>query len=432
MKDIDFDELDKAVSSLMKGVPQSELETKQRDDDVKEIPSSPASSTEAAKWQPRPRSAPQPNPAPLDESSSVQNEPITQPSTPTKYTSPSPAPAKTSEDSSRSIVPQRKSGRFMDIVPQSSAAKKQPSFARRRSQVISQVDAAPAGSDVISDEAKDTAPSIPTATVSDTSSSLSAWPDPLDLHENTKSASTQDEPQSDTHTAAIASNERSDSPLLSSEDTETRKLDELVASTNQSEISASTEVVSQQKPASTDFSSPFLTDAKVEKRPLGGSGSESSSEQDAPASLDETTHSNSDLASAFEKETTVDTGKLQDPLPEELGSDIVAIESGTAAAQPASPSATTNHSSEKTPAEDDATLPDSATSSGPQVTSITQQYKIKSTDTPAEHAPIYDSHPEPLSHPAKAKSGWLTVLWILGLVLLGAGGAAALYFLNIV
>ncbi|MNL44290.1 hypothetical protein D3C87_1668540 [compost metagenome] len=70
--------------------------------------------------------------------------------------------------------------------------------------------------------------------------------------------------------------------------------------------------------------------------------------------------------------------------------------------------------------------------SGPA--SIQPQYKEEPSSTKEEHAAIYDtdSYHKPLTHPAKKKSGWLWVLWIVLLLALGAGGAAALYYFKII
>ena len=424
MKDIDFDELDKAVSSLMKGVPKSDVETKPQTDEVKEIPTSSASSPEAVKWQPRPQDvsgSPAPSPT-LEVSDSVDTS---------VDTSPAPSAAQdaassTDSTSQKSIVPQRTSGRFMDIVPASSAKGTQPTFARRRSQTVSPIAPSSATATTIDESVSSSPDATPDAKPevnTEPSTSSSTWPDPLELHE-----SNQNLEQSDASSTDVQP-ENPEEPPVRDEEQETQKLDAVFNAPNQSDISASSEVVARQTPSTASASSPFLTDAKVEKRPLGGVQDEAPKSPESTPATDE-----SGLASFEKEETTADMGNVNDPLPEELGTDILAIESGSVVSKshadasddtpPVEPSLPATH--------DDQSTDSAPVSVAPQVTSIAQQYKIKPPQAAAEHAPIYDSHPEPLNHPAKAKSGWLTVLWILGLVLLGAGGAAALYFLNIV
>ena len=38
-----------------------------------------------------------------------------------------------------------------------------------------------------------------------------------------------------------------------------------------------------------------------------------------------------------------------------------------------------------------------------------------------------DSFAKPLAHPAKSRSGWLKVIFIVGLILLGIGGGLLVY-----
>jgi len=410
----------------MKGVPKSDVETKSQPDEVKEIPTTSASSPEAAKWQPRQQATSSPPASlPADEvfDSAVDTSVDTSPA-------PSPtqdAASSTDSTSQKSIVPQRTSGRFMDIVPASSTKASQPTFARRSSQTVSPIVPSPTTTTTADESlpsSQETELDVTPQVASLAPSSSSTWPDPLELHESNQHIGQPNTPSTD------GRSENSEGPaMVHDEEPETQKLDALINAPSQSDISASSEVVARQAPSTVSVSSPFLTDAKVEKRPLGGVHDE------APKSPESTSVTDESGLGSFEKEeTTADSGGVNDPLPEELGTDILAIESGNAASKshidaaddtlPVEPSSTVVH---------DEHINDTApVATVPQVTSIAQQYKIKPPQDAAEHAPIYDSHPEPLSHPAKAKSGWLTVLWILGLVLLGAGGAAALYFLNIV
>ena len=72
-----------------------------------------------------------------------------------------------------------------------------------------------------------------------------------------------------------------------------------------------------------------------------------------------------------------------------------------------------------------------STDEQPPVVSITQQYaESPSTgDAPATTS-IFDTdaYKKPLAHPKKKSSGWLVVLWIAVLLIVGAGAGAAVYF----
>lgn len=164
--------------------------------------------------------------------------------------------------------------------------------------------------------------------------------------------------------------------------------------------------------------SPFLSDAKVEKRPLG-----------SPVPLggiDDDTTSEDESAQLPAK-----AKDLEVALPDELHSDLLAIEAGTARHTEdeskeidevplVEPKKTEELSSQPVEAK-----PDEYT--GP--TSIPQQYKEESAAANLESGAIYDTdtYHQPLTHPIKKKSGWLVVVWILLILILGAGVGAAFY-----
>jgi hypothetical protein len=64
------------------------------------------------------------------------------------------------------------------------------------------------------------------------------------------------------------------------------------------------------------------------------------------------------------------------------------------------------------------------------VASIPQQYTEQPVSDDQPSGAIYDteSYHQPLSHPKKNNAGWLVIVWIVGLILFGAGIGAALYF----
>jgi hypothetical protein len=166
--------------------------------------------------------------------------------------------------------------------------------------------------------------------------------------------------------------------------------------------------------------SPFLSDAKVEKRPLGGL----LPLPDKP-----------DVAADVPPETEAPSEPEADnPPPEpsvnqpELSSDLVAIESGGLSKPDDEPapvkgveSAPLNHRLDEH-------------SSGPEgPTAIARQYKEQPSSGDQSHAAIYDAsqYGTPLSHPPKKAAGWLWILWVVLLLAAGGGGAYLLYSLGI-
>ncbi|MNX68010.1 hypothetical protein D3C86_991710 [compost metagenome] len=125
-------------------------------------------------------------------------------------------------------------------------------------------------------------------------------------------------------------------------------------------------------------------------------------------------------------------------LPDELQHDLIKIESDNSVSQESIATPDVASMPQATPA------PVSPAFTAPVVTpapvvpagpaSIQPQYKEEPSSTKEEHAAIYDtdSYHQPLVHPVKKKSGWLWVVWIVLLLALGAGGAAALYYFKII
>lgn len=182
---------------------------------------------------------------------------------------------------------------------------------------------------------------------------------------------------------------------------------------------------------SAPLTSPFLTDAKVEKRPLGGAAptSDKAEEPDHTPVVD--TLLSQGLSKDDPKAQLPPEPAAETPLPEEYQSSLVAIESGShmlesgmesepaTVAQPAAPT---------TPAKPAAQEPVSA---GP--TSIPQQYKEEAGTGEQENGAIYDTqnYHQPLAHPEKKKSGWMLVVWIVLVILVGVGAGAAVFMLGI-
>lgn len=302
MKDIDFDELDRAVNSLISGKPS---------DDTPAVPAA-------------------------DTTSSI----------PVTTTSDTPTSAPTAP-----LAARRSSGRFMDVVHPSSdmrsstgGAEVAPTpFAQRVT--ITPPDEKLLEAETASAPEEEAAPPAPTT-----------WPDPLDFQQSGDSKETE-------------------TPVATEEPQETPPLE-----------------------------SPFLSDAKVEKRPLGAfstASPESTNDEPLDPSAEPATR---ESGLPIESDT---------PMPAELQNNLLSIESNEDAAptpQEASPS----------PAPEEPVGP----------TSIVQQYTEKPSTGGQPTATMFDSeaYKKPLAHPKKKKSGWLMVLWIFLLLVVGAGAGAAVYF----
>lgn len=180
--------------------------------------------------------------------------------------------------------------------------------------------------------------------------------------------------------------------------------------------------------------SPFLADAKVEKRPLGGLAPELTQELlDAPEEelkleapdeplleasypdpIDFATQSTTVPEEVEATDTvTLETAELE-PTPEPVIEEAVVQEVETSVAEQEPTSKPTETQEAEAPA-------------GPA--SITQQY----TEQPSanQHSgSIYDTenYHQPLAHNAKKRSGAWVILWIFLLVILGAGAGVAFYF----
>jgi hypothetical protein len=376
MKDLDFDELDKAVNSLMSGVPKNDPP---KDDNIRTL-------TIGATLPPAPI-MPQTPPA------VVLPEPV--------ETSPIPSPS--------APLAARRGGRFMDVVhPSSDMTKASPSYPVSRQGVTIAPRPVATASDVSTDSTVDEAvapveqpprvvedivvlPMALEASVAPTSD----WPDPLEI-------------------------------------TEPVDLDSApVAAENAMTIPQPADVA---VPA--QLNSPFLSDAKVEKRPLGGPTvpesdlGEELSYAPVLGVLATENISKDDIADQLPP--TPPKGDM--PLQEELQGDLMAIESDS---HPIHQTIEPDTAPVVTPAATSPRIvpvssPASTSQAGPS--SIAQQYKEEPNSGDQTSGAIFDtaSYHQPLSHPAKKTSGWVWVIAVVVILLLGAGGGAALYFLGIV
>jgi hypothetical protein len=192
---------------------------------------------------------------------------------------------------------------------------------------------------------------------------------------------------------------------------------------------------SEERDATEPLSSPFLADAKVEKRPLGAPMPELYSPQqpeEAAASVEAEVTPEPTASESVDQPVEVE-------LPEELRGDLMAIESNISNEQaavpqdsPAAPVAQTTRPTRepempKTVVASAAAAPAVSLPAGGG--SIPQQYREEPSTSDQTTGSIYDtaSYHQPLEHPAKKKTGWLWVIWVLVLLVLGAGGGALAY-----
>lgn len=368
MTDIDFDELDKAVTSLM-GDTSDETTPKEQ------TAATPAGST------------------PVASSTQPTTEEAAAPAA-IEVTSPKPASAPTATGS----LAAKRTGRFMDVVHPSSDMKaaQKPSSSRQGPTIT------PTTPTTVAPIAEPSPAVVNPSPVA----APTEWPDPIDVHNQLQS-------NADTSADNAAP-------------------------------------VSDEQP----LNSPFLPDAKVEKRPLGSPPLQETTVVpliDTTAPDGATTQTASEPVAATTSDVATEPTQLaaiatdeSAPLPAELNSDLVAIESAETEPMSVEPAAAPTAVA-PAPAEAEPSSVSSATIDEIEATvaepspvietgSITQQYKETPSTGDAEHASIYDTdaHHQPLAHPAKKRSGWLWVFLVILFLAIGAGIGAALYFFKIV
>jgi len=170
--------------------------------------------------------------------------------------------------------------------------------------------------------------------------------------------------------------------------------------------------------------SPFIADAKVEKRPLNPEATAPEPSFDAQMADELTADEPSESSNAENKDSSADEPPVTPQVPE-LSSDLVAIESKEKVEEPVATQTVDTKDAAKDV--DEPAVPLGATS-------IAKQYKTHPSTGDQSHAAIYDAsqYPEPVTHPAKKKSGWLWVLWVILLLGVGAGAAVLLYSMGII
>lgn len=431
MKDLDFDELDRAVNSLMSNVPKSAPQPTATNEKTLDLGSSLGGDSEAI-------------PAKLNDmakKAAEQGNPAAVPSVPAPSSSatvmPRPAaPAIKAPDRPQSSAPAvRRGGRFMDVVHPSSDMKKTetPRPVSRQGVTIEPVGKAAPGEPIVQPKPFAPSPVMPEKEpVVESKPVEDEVPKPLEP------------PKIDTS----VKNDDTSEPASSSSDWP----DPLDMAAKNS--------------TAAPLTSPFLADAKVEKRPLGGASTPDMSDDKKPE-LPDTAESAAnpeitepvkpiDLVKPEEEKpeppqpetAPVQAPKLPGdeditaPLPEELQDDLMAVEADTTHDEMKQKHDTqqqkeqVNSDDDKKPAKTEATKPEvkseSPAPAGP--TSIPQQYHEEPSTGDQDNGAIYDTstYHQPLAHPAKKKSGWLWIVWIVAILLLGAAGGAAIYFFKLV
>lgn len=407
MKELDFDELDQAVNSLMTGIPKSPA------------PQDDKQAEKTLTITPTLSDSEHPSFSALEQAAAKAGSAI-------EATG---AAASTPDRTANPLAARRSSGRFMDVVHPSSDMKvaTRPTVSREGLQ-LNPVGPRPGAVETTqpsyqSEPAIETPAAVPETyeqsqpidSVEPTTNS--SWPDPIDMAAANAPMSTPDSP-----VAPVDSIEAPTAEPVS------------VFTPSDSDTTRDEPPVVDEEPA--PLQTPFLSDTKVEKRPLGAFAVDQPSLVDESQSTDGTTDASADEQLAADPIDTL--SQTAADLPDELQHDLIKIESDNSVSQEPIATPDVASMSQATPA------PVSPAFTAPVVTpapvapagpaSIQPQYKEEPSSTKEEHAAIYDtdSYHQPLVHPVKKKSGWLWVVWIVLLLALGAGGAAALYYFKII
>ncbi len=157
---------------------------------------------------------------------------------------------------------------------------------------------------------------------------------------------------------------------------------------------------------------PFLSDAKVEKRPLGAFSNDSSATTDEPPELLE---------------------KKDESLPDELQGKLLTIESNESIATPENQKEIQSVAPvEETPEiePDTKPVPIVVDNTPKAATSITQQYQEKPSTGDRDSGAIYDtdSYHKALIKPIKKKHSWTLILWIVIIIAAGIGAGVITFY----
>ena len=388
MKDIDFDELDKAVNSLMSRNTQ------------KDVPAAPP-----VEKTDMPLTAAPVSPGVIKPKSEVATNPDTQPAV-------TPQPASAPKPLARSMAApaSRRGGRFMDVVPKKPASSMRP-VSREGIDLGMRSAATPS-------EALSPMPGVPsrveTASATPTpekAAPVNEWPDPIEMHAGKEAtvapeASPKVQPEKETEKT---SDQPLTSPFLPDTKVEKRPL---------GSPSPLTPMVAPEHELMTP--TPDDSEAQLPAKPSDV----------APETPEEFNH---DLMSV-EADTHMGVPKTDETHPIDRKYDeptaapkTESVTSEEESVTPEMPAKSQEHQDtpRHTPKKDEETTTGRI--------SIPQQYREQPSSGETESGAIYDTdaYHQPLSHPAKKSSGWWWVLWILLILIVGVGAGVGLYFLGI-
>jgi len=416
VKDLDFDELDRAVNSLLTNGSNTNSDNvaKNTTNIGSELPKTPINSHFANSISPINNFKPNPAVTTTVDSPTLETipEPIETASNQVEVRAIKPIPTiPIFAEPPRPLASRRSSGRFMDVVHPSSDMRTtliMPDRVSRQGTTInlSAVEHAVVAEPVVVETVVPQPEPIERPVV--TAPVPNAWPDPIDFGDRVEIKL----------------------PVPAVDDSEDDDIDRI-----------SDDIDSTLNRAPEVQESPFLSGAKVSKRPLGAFSGDNSLDYieispvaDAPVA---------DKVSDSDKGVNINSSDQIDvdmPLPAELGSDLLTIEAAN--------EVETSDSSVVSPPPVTApyTAPVSPVVQAPEVviendppkvipstdgpTSISQQYKEKPSTGDQDSSAIYDTtayHKAIVGKPAK-KSHLFLVLWILLLLAVGAGVGAAIYF----
>ncbi len=386
MKDLDFDELDRAVSSLLGDTSEKTVSTP----DVKAV----------------------------TQDVSVATDPVA----PIVTATVAPANDKAVEaPKKKALVEKRSSGRFMDVMHPSSDMKNvaRPAVSRQAT-TLQPLASTPPVSEEAAPEAVEE-PSIVqeevvafTEKVNDTSlveestvfeEEEQLFPDPLDFHN-------------------FSAEETSNTTELPADEAENDDdHHDLALAHVASELNGLNGLIEEEQ-TNISVDTPFVNGLSLEKRPLGAFSVDAAdtsllsveppvepeAEEVAAEEMTEpelTAEQKEAIANLESKDAQAPA--VAEVVPEELQSDVVAVEA--AGVEPVA-------------------APVSVTSIG--TGSISQQYTEKERPMSEETTPVFDTtqYHQPLKHTPKQKSGWLGTVLIILIILLGVGAGAAVYFFD--
>lgn len=364
MKDIDFDELDRAVSSLL--------------GDAGELSET---AHEPVEQPPQPDSAPvveQPSP---DNSTTTAN-PVTSP-----------------------LIAKRSTGRFMDVVHPSSDMKTAASgvapVSRRGVTMTPSLVATEQAEAVQAAEQKVVEPSTVPDVVDD------RLPDPLDFSSAGQQEATSVTPseQAAANDGEVSNTEQASQPDGGTSSSSTEE------GSNETPFLVDTKVEKRPLGAfSVEDEEPTEHSTEVQSSAVDNDAAPTAEVETAAAPVEA-----ADTIALGEGEVVVDDPQTQADsatLPEELQDDLLSIESDTAAKPQIDVS--------------DVATPAGSPVAGSIAQQY--QERPAAADQPAGAIYDVEAYHQPLKHPAKKKSGWLVVLLIVVFILIGVAGGAAVYY----